>query len=217
MDYTTPASAARAGAPSCSARRHRRAVRRVRGQIAGSLGHVGRLHHWVARSPNRRATRRAITGRTRSRRLCDGSTGLKVVSTSADALLRADPATPMVDDQRTAGLGARQANETVHRWNADRDRSPSPSTTLRGRRYRFFVDPVPEAERRCTVPASRSNLRTDGDGEWLCAPRRRRIVTGARRRRRCARRLPTSCCSTGGSTRVGRVFGDAAASSDGRP
>lgn len=147
-------------------------------QVADLLAHVGRLHRWVAAivesggddpTDHWSASEPPPTGV----RLVWFDAGVDLV---ADAMLRADAATPAWSwtDDRTAGFWARrQANETaVHRWDAqlaagatepiDHDRAVDGIDE--------FFALIPFWRGASTLNGAGESIHlhcTDGDGEWL--------------------------------------------------
>lgn len=147
-------------------------------QIADLLGHVGRLHHWVAAivesqgddPPDRWSDTEPPAPEAR---LDWFESGVDLVT---DTLLRVDPTTPAWSwtTDATAGFWARrQANETaVHRWDAQ--------TAIAGTEpieHALAVDGIDEFfglipfwKRESTLQGAGESIHlhcTDGDGEWF--------------------------------------------------
>jgi len=147
-------------------------------QVADLLGHVGRLHHWVAAivesagddPPDHWSAAEPPPAAVRLEWFESG------VDLVADALLRVDPASPAWSwtDDRTAGFWARrQANETaVHRWDAQlAARTTEPiEHDLAVDGIDEFFDLIPFWRRESTLHSAGESIHlhcTDGDGEWL--------------------------------------------------
>ena len=147
-------------------------------RVADLLGHVGRLHRWVAaivesggESPSDHWS--DAEPPPEAERLEWFAGGVDLI---ADGLLRVEPSTPAWSwtTDNTAGFWARrQANETaVHRWDAQNSR-PGPRADrarARGRRRRRVLCLLPYWRGASTLPVGGESIHlhaTDGDGEWL--------------------------------------------------
>ena len=147
-------------------------------QIADLLGHVGRLHRWVA----------AIVesgGEHPSDHWSDAeppAAGERIdwfdggVDLVTDTLLRAEPTTPAWSwtTDNTAGFWARrQANETaVHRWDAQTatDSTSPIEHALAVDGVDEFFGLIPFWKRESTLHGAGESIHlhaTDGDGEWF--------------------------------------------------
>ncbi len=147
-------------------------------RVADLLGHVGRLHRWVAGiveaagddPPDHWS---AAEPPPEGVRLDWFDAGVDVV---ADALLRVDPGTAAwswTDDRTAAFWARRQANETaVHRWDAQcaAGRVEPIEHALAVDGIDEFFALVPFWRRRSTLQGAGESIHlhcTDGDGEWL--------------------------------------------------
>jgi uncharacterized protein (TIGR03083 family) len=147
-------------------------------QVADLLGHVGRLHRWVATIVESGGDDPGdhwsdTEPPAPEARIGWFDNGVDIV---ADALLRADPESPAWSwtDDRTAGFWARrQANETaVHRWDAQ-----SATGATEPIEHVLAVDGIDEFFALIPFWRHESSLHgagesihfhcTDGDGEWL--------------------------------------------------
>jgi uncharacterized protein (TIGR03083 family) len=148
-------------------------------QVADLLGHVGRLHRWVAAiveaasedPPEHHWS--AAEPPAAGERIVWFDAGVDLV---ADTMSRADPASVAWSwtDDRTAGFWARrQANETaVHRWDAQRA-----AGTTAPIEHPLAVDGIDEFfalipfwRRESTLHSAGESIHlhcTDGDGEWM--------------------------------------------------
>jgi len=147
-------------------------------QVSDLLGHVGRLHHWVAAIVDSAGDDPPDHWSDAApppvdERLAWFESGVDLV---ADALLRVDPSSPAWSwtDDRTAGFWARrQANETaVHRWDAqlaaDVAQPIEHDLAVDGVDEFFGLLPFWRHESRVRGTGESIHLHcTDGDGEWL--------------------------------------------------
>jgi uncharacterized protein (TIGR03083 family) len=147
-------------------------------QVADLLGHVGRLHRWVAAivesagddPPDHWSDAEPPPAEVR---IDWFEAGVDLV---VDALLRVDPASPAWSwtDDRTAGFWARrQANETaVHRWDAQLAAGATAPIEhdLAVDGIDEFFDLLPFWRRESTLHSAGESMHlhcTDGEGEWL--------------------------------------------------
>jgi uncharacterized protein (TIGR03083 family) len=147
-------------------------------RVADLLGHVGRLHRWIAAIVDR-------GGDSPSDHWSDAEPppeGERVewfaggVELVAEALLRVEPSTPAWSwtTDNTAGFWARrQANETaVHRWDAQRAAgNPGPiERDLAVDGIDEFFELIPFWRGASSLPVNGESIHlhaTDGEGEWL--------------------------------------------------